>query len=132
MQLDANKSVFLRKSFLFNKGRYSRTRQIVRGAFFFSLLLNVNVVFGALLMYYLYTIKLTHIWWLFFTLLASFCVPAALRRTALRNVNSQFTASMVCVLKALLLGLITDFKKRYYILSVYFSKDLVISMYLKA
>ena len=52
----------LRRTQLFNKGRYSRTRQLVRSIFFFSLLLNVNVIFGTLIIYYLYTIKLSFFW----------------------------------------------------------------------
>lgn len=77
-------SVFCRKSIIFNKGRYSRTRQLVRAIFFFSLLLNVAVVFGILMTYYLYTINLAYTWWCFYLLLLSFFFGAALRRTPLK------------------------------------------------
>ena len=84
MQFFKNLSFCVRKSVLFNKGRYSRTRQIVKGTFFFSLLLNVNVIFGTLMIYYLYTIKLSHIWWFFYGLVLSFTVPGAVRRSSQR------------------------------------------------
>ena len=62
MQFFKNYTFMLRRTQLFNKGRYSRTRQLVRSIFFFSLLLNVNVIFGTLIIYYLYTIKLSFFW----------------------------------------------------------------------
>lgn len=44
------------------------------------------------MIYYLYTIKLTHIWWLFYVLIASFAVPAAARRASVRiptNISTE-------------------------------------------
>jgi hypothetical protein len=110
LQMKNNMSVCLRKSYLFNKGRYSRTRQIVRGAFFFSLLLNINVIFGALLMYYLYTIKLSYIWWLFYTLLISFVFPATLRRTSIRMLNSSWTWNVFKMFSVFRLNVVKLFK----------------------
>ena len=79
MQSELN-TLFLRKSKLFNKGRYSRTRQIVRGAFFFSLMLNIAVIYGALFLYYLYTINFGNFWWLLWTLTSCFVIPSFLRQ----------------------------------------------------
>jgi hypothetical protein len=98
MQFYNNLSFCVRKSVLFNKGRYSRTRQIVKGTFFFSLLLNVNVIFGTLMIYYLYTIKLSYLWWFFYVFAASFTIPSALRRTGARldlSVGVKKTTSVI-------------------------------------
>ncbi len=89
MQFFKNQTALLRKSKIFNKGRYSRTRQIVKGSFFFSLILNINIVFGALFLYYLYTIKLTFIWWNFYFLISSFFFAATYRRLS-KKINKVF------------------------------------------
>lgn len=93
MHFTAQQGAFCRKSLIFNKGRFSRTRQLVRAIFFFSLLLNVAVIFGILMTYYLYTVNLASIWWSFYLLLMSFFFGATLRRTPLKlsfaNVGTQ-------------------------------------------
>ena len=70
---------FLRKSRTFNKGRYSRNRQNYRTGVYWCLYINIMVLFGLYFYFYRFTLNFGYLWWLFFSLLASFFVPKAIK-----------------------------------------------------
>ena len=49
----------LRKTKIFNKSRYSRNRQNTRVAFYFSILINIIVIFAVFSLYYKILFKLS-------------------------------------------------------------------------
>lgn len=63
---------FLRKTRIFNKARYSRNRQLARVIFYFSLYINVAVIYYVVNMLYGLTFVFNWFWWLNFYLLLSF------------------------------------------------------------
>lgn len=70
---------FLRKTKMFNKGRYSRNRQNYRTGVYWCLYINIMVLFGLYLYFYRFTLNFGYLWWLFFSLVASFFVPRILK-----------------------------------------------------
>jgi len=66
---------FLRKTRTFNKGRYSRNRQNYRTGVYWCLYINIMVLFGLYFYFYRFTLNFGYLWWLFFSLVASFFVP---------------------------------------------------------
>ena len=70
---------FLRKNRMFNKGRYSRNRQNYRTGVYWCLYINIMVLFGLHFYFYRFTFNFGYMWWLLFSLIASFFVPRALK-----------------------------------------------------
>lgn len=62
---------FLRKSKFFNKGRYSRNRQIYRTGVYLCFYVNIIVLYSIWFIFYKSSIKFTYLWWFFFLLPSS-------------------------------------------------------------
>jgi hypothetical protein len=77
--LDNLSIYFLRKTRTFNKGRYSRNRQNYRTGVYWCLYINIMVLFGLYFYFYRFTLNFGYLWWLFFSLIASFFVPRAIK-----------------------------------------------------
>jgi hypothetical protein len=70
---------FLRKSKFFNKGRYSRNRQIYRTGVYLCFYVNIAVLYSIWFVFYKSSIKFTYLWWIFFMLPSSFIFSRALK-----------------------------------------------------
>lgn len=74
-----NKSVytlfFIRKQKFFNKGRYSRNRQLYRTGVYWCIYVNILAVFGLNYLFYKFTVNFLQYWWLFFIILCLFVFP---------------------------------------------------------
>jgi hypothetical protein len=55
--------LYLRKIRVFNKGRYSRTRQIYRTGVYWCLYVNIFAVLGLYYFFYKFTINFGYLWW---------------------------------------------------------------------
>lgn len=78
---------FLRKVKIFNKSRYSRNRQNTRVAFYFSLIINILVIFAVFSLYYKILFKLSILWWFFYVFLFSFIFSSFLRTLATTSIT---------------------------------------------
>ncbi len=69
----------LRKNRLFNKSRYARNRQLARVIFYFSLFINIAIIYWIL--YVIYGLSLFHgwFWWLVFIVYALSCLGIFIR-----------------------------------------------------
>lgn len=81
---------FLRKNKMFNKGRYSRNRQNYRTGVYWCLYINIMILFGLHFYFYRVTYNFGYLWWLFFSLVASFFVPRIIKYR-LYNVKVLFS-----------------------------------------
>lgn len=63
--------LFLRKNKIFNKGRYSRNRQLYRTGVYWCLWVNIIFVFGLYLYFYRFTFNFGYVWWVMFMFIAS-------------------------------------------------------------
>lgn len=63
---------YARKLKLFNKSRYSRNRQNVRVTFYFSLYVNIVIVFLVFSVFYNLSFFMTYNWWFYFVFYLSF------------------------------------------------------------
>lgn len=77
--------LFLRKVRLFNKSRYARNRQLARVIFYFSLYINIAVIYW--IVYVFYGLSFYHgwLWWLIFIVYLSSVVGIFFRTTYLKN-----------------------------------------------
>ncbi len=66
---------FLRKNKVYNKGRYSRTRQNYRTGVYLCMYLSVMSLFGLYYWFYKFSFNFTYLWWFFIAFVASFFVP---------------------------------------------------------
>lgn len=66
---------FLRKNRVYNKGRYSRTRQNYRTGVYMCIYLSLTVIFGLYFIFYRFSFSFTHLWWLFVFFIFSFFAP---------------------------------------------------------
>ncbi len=66
---------FLRKNKVYNKGRYSRTRQNYRTGVYMCMYLSVVSIFGLYYWFYKFSFNFTYLWWFFIAFIASFFVP---------------------------------------------------------
>lgn len=66
---------FLRKNKVYNKGRYSRTRQNYRTGVYMCIYLSLVTIFGLYFIFYRFTFTFTHVWWLFVYFIFSFFAP---------------------------------------------------------
>lgn len=60
--LDKYKIYYIRKNRIFNKGRYSRNRQLYRTGVYWCLWLNVIVVYGLYFFFYRFTFNFGYLW----------------------------------------------------------------------
>ena len=67
-----NDFFFLRKSKIFNKGRYSRSRQIYRTGVYFCLYINILAIYAIYFLFYRFTFNFGFIWFFFFIGVFSF------------------------------------------------------------
>lgn len=70
---------FLRKSKSFNKGRYSRNRQVYRTGVYMCFYVNVIALYLLWFYFYKFKFKFTYLWWLFIMLPFSFINARALK-----------------------------------------------------
>ena len=61
-----NLMLFLRKNRIFNKSRYSRNRQLARVIFYFSLYINIAVIYWIVYVFYGLAFFHNWFWWLVF------------------------------------------------------------------
>lgn len=66
---------FLRKNKVYNKGRYSRTRQNYRTGVYLCMYLSVISIFGLYYWFYKFSFNFTYLWWVFIVFLGSFFFP---------------------------------------------------------
>lgn len=66
---------FIRKSKVFNKGRYSRNRQYYRTGVYWCLYINIVLVVGLYFWFYRFLINFGYLWWLLFAFILSFVFP---------------------------------------------------------
>jgi hypothetical protein len=71
--------LFLRKSKSFNKGRYSRNRQVYRTGVYMCFYINVIALYMLWFYFYKFKFKFTYLWWLFILLPFSFINGRALK-----------------------------------------------------
>ena len=70
---------FLRKVKSFNKGRFSRNRQIYRTGVYFCFYINILTFYALWYYFYKFKLKFTYLWWLFILLPFSFIHIRALK-----------------------------------------------------
>ena len=70
---------FLRKHKLFNKGRYSRNRQIYRTGMYWCLWVNILAVTGFYYWFYRFTMNFGYLWPFFSLFILSFFIPRAIK-----------------------------------------------------
>ena len=61
--LDNYVFLYIRKNRIFNKGRYSRNRQLYRTGVYWCLWLNIMWVYGLYFMFYRFTFNFGYFWW---------------------------------------------------------------------
>ena len=66
---------FIRKQKFFNKGRYSRNRQLYRTGVYWCIYVNILAVFGLNYLFYKFTVNFLQYWWFFFSILCVFILP---------------------------------------------------------
>ena len=71
--------LYLRKNKIFNKSRYSRNRQTYRTGAYWCLYVNIIAVVAFYFWFYKFTMNFGYLWWLLFSLIASFFVSRALK-----------------------------------------------------
>lgn len=67
--------LFLRKQKCFNKGRYSRNRQLYRTGVYWCLYLNIAALLGLNFLFYKFTINFSYYWWIFYIFINTLVVP---------------------------------------------------------
>lgn len=70
---------FLRKNKIFNKGRYSRNRQLYRTGVYWCLWLNIIIVYGLFFLFYRFTFNFGYIWIGVFVLLFSLIISKVIK-----------------------------------------------------
>lgn len=66
---------FIRKSKVFNKGRYSRNRQYYRTGVYWCLYINIVLLVALYFWFYRFLINFGYLWWLLFAFILSFVFP---------------------------------------------------------
>lgn len=66
--------LFLRKSKVFNKGRYSRNRQFYRTGVYWCLYINIIAIVGLYFWFYRFVMNFGYLWWLLYISLVSFAL----------------------------------------------------------
>lgn len=63
---------FLRKTRIFNKAKYSRNRQLARVIFYYSLYINIAIIYYVFYVLYGLSFSFSWFWWLLVYLFACF------------------------------------------------------------
>lgn len=71
--------LFLRKNKVFNKGRYSRNRQLYRTGVYWCLYLNIILVYGLYAYFYKFYFNFGYVWWLSFSVIFAFSFSKVLK-----------------------------------------------------
>ena len=79
LNLNKYNILYLRKSKVFNKGRYSRNRQYYRTGVYWCLYVNIIAVVGIYFWFYRFTMNFGYLWWLLYLFIASFIIPKAIK-----------------------------------------------------
>lgn len=79
--------LYLRKNKIFNKSRYSRNRQTYRTGAYWCLYVNIIAVVAFYFWFYKFTMNFGYLWWLLFSLIASFFVSRAIKHRFYNPVN---------------------------------------------
>lgn len=78
-ELDNFEFQFLRKNKVYNKGRYSRTRQNYRTGVYMCMYVSIISVFGLYYWFYKFSFNFTYLWWFFIAFLGSFFFPKIIK-----------------------------------------------------
>ena len=70
---------FLRKNKIFNKGRFSRNRQLYRTGVYWSLWVNILAVYGLFFIFYRFSFNFGYLWWFFGFFFLSFIFSRAVQ-----------------------------------------------------
>lgn len=70
---------FLRKNKVYNKGRYSRTRQNYRTGVYMCMYLSILSIFGLYYWFFKFSFNFTYLWWFFIAVFASFFLPKIIK-----------------------------------------------------
>lgn len=70
---------YLRKSKVFNKGRYSRNRQTYRTGAYWTIYVNIIAMIALTYWFYRFTINFGYVWWMLYIFMASFFLPKAIK-----------------------------------------------------
>lgn len=92
--LYSNIIYFLRKNKVFNKGRYSRNRQIYRTGVYWCLYINIIAVVGLYFWFYRFVMNFGYVWIMLFLFIFSFFLPKVLK-FKLYNVKEFIAAYLV-------------------------------------
>jgi hypothetical protein len=92
--LYSNIIYFLRKNKVFNKGRYSRNRQIYRTGVYWCLYINIIAVVGLYFWFYRFVMNFGYVWVMLFLFIFSFFLPKVLK-FRLYNVKEFISAYLV-------------------------------------
>ncbi len=79
--------LYLRKNKIFNKSRYSRNRQTYRTGAYWCLYVNIIAVVAFYFWFYKFTMNFGYLWWLLFSLIASFFVSRAIKHRFYNPIN---------------------------------------------
>lgn len=98
---------FLRKNKVYNKGRYSRTRQNYRTGVYLCMYLSVISIFGLYYWFYRFSFNFTYLWWGFIVFLGSFFFPKIVKYrlyepTTILNKTFDFFRWLVLLIKSLI------------------------------
>ena len=78
---------FIRRNKVFNKGRYSRTRQNYRTGVYMCMYLSVTTIFGTYFFFFGFTFKFSFLWWFFVFFLFSFFSPKIIKYRLYNPIN---------------------------------------------
>mgnify|MGYP007009402554 CR=1 FL=1 len=70
---------FLRKNRVYNKGRYSRTRQNYRTGVYMCMYLSVISILGLYYTFFGFVFNFSYLWWFFISFIASFLLPKIIK-----------------------------------------------------
>lgn len=70
---------FIRKNKIFNKGRFSRNRQLYRTGVYWSLWVNILAVYGLFFLFYRFSFNFGYLWWFFGFFFLSFIFSRAVQ-----------------------------------------------------
>lgn len=79
--------LFIRKQKCFNKGRYSRNRQLYRTGVYWCLYINIIALVGLNYLFYKFTINFMLYWWSFFITLNFFIIPQVIKNNLYKYSN---------------------------------------------
>lgn len=126
---------FIRKNRIFNKGRYSRNRQLYRTGVYWCLWLNIMLVYGLYFMFYRFTFNFGYFWWGLLILMYStiFSRVAKYNFFNVFYVKNEFIAFfnwfglILLNIRNLITSILGSFIKNTYIFNFYFSNNFLLN-----